>query len=192
MSESVKLGKVSMTLGGDYSSSQAYDKLTCVQYDGRSWVSRKQVPAGVAPTEANSAYWQKISDRGVQGPQGQSYVDKELVPIVNDLTTGGSSNVLSAEQGKVLDGKVAKLSEEAIKNMILSEAFCVNDATYKDGMIVTPVNVTWANGGAGSIHSITRNADDLITKMVVIVGEKTYTLNISRDINGNVINSEIS
>lgn len=112
MSESVKLGKVSMTLGGDYSSSQAYDKLTCVQYDGRSWVSRKQVPAGVAPTEANSAYWQKISERGVQGPQGQSYVDKELVPIVNDLTTGGSSNVLSAEQGKVLDGKVAKLSEE--------------------------------------------------------------------------------
>lgn len=112
MSESVKLGKVSMTLGGDYSSSQAYDKLTCVQYDGRSWVSRKQVPAGVAPTEANSAYWQKISDRGVQGPQGQSYVDKELVPIVNDLTTGGSSNVLSAEQGKVLDGKVAALSEE--------------------------------------------------------------------------------
>jgi predicted phosphodiesterase len=129
MSESVKLGKVSMTLEGDYSSSQAYEKLTCVQYDGRSWVSRKQVPAGVVPTEANSAYWQKISDRGVQGPQGQSYVDKELVPIVNDLTTGGSSNVLSAEQGKVLDGKLATLSEET-SGVKLN--FGINDFPYKN------------------------------------------------------------
>lgn len=112
MSEQVKLGKVAMTLGGDYNSSQSYDKLTCVQYDGCSWVSKKQVPEGVAPTPANSAYWQKISDRGVQGPQGQSYVDKELVPIVNDLTTGGSANVLSAEQGKVLKGELAELSED--------------------------------------------------------------------------------
>jgi hypothetical protein len=112
MSEQVKLGKVAMTLGGDYSSSQSYDKLTCVQYDGCSWVSKKQVPEGVAPTSANSAYWQKISDRGVQGPQGQSYVDKELVPIVNDLTTGGSANVLSAEQGKVLKGELTELSAE--------------------------------------------------------------------------------
>ena len=110
MSEQVKLGKVAMTLGGDYNSSQSYDKLTCVQYDGCSWVSKKQVPEGVAPTPANTAYWQKISDRGVQGPQGQSYVDKELVPIVNDLTTGGSANVLSAEQGKVLKGELAELS----------------------------------------------------------------------------------
>lgn len=112
MSETVKLGKVSMTLGGDYNSSQAYDTLTCVYYDGSSWVSRKAVPAGVAPTAVNSAYWQKVSDRGAQGPQGQSYVDKTLVPIVNDLTTGGSSNVLAAEQGKVLDTKLTELSEE--------------------------------------------------------------------------------
>lgn len=112
MSETVKLGKVSMTLGGDYNSSQAYDKLTCVYYDGSSWVSRKAVPAGVAPTAVNSAYWQKVSDRGAQGPQGQSYVDKTLVPIVNDLTTGGSSNVLAAEQGKVLDTKLTELSAD--------------------------------------------------------------------------------
>ena len=118
MSEQVKLGKVAMTLGGDYSSSQSYDKLTCVHYDGCSWVSKKQVPEGVAPTSANSAYWQKISDRGVQGPQGQSYVDKELVPIVNDLTTGGSANVLSAEQGKVLKGELAELSEKTTNELI--------------------------------------------------------------------------
>lgn len=115
MSERVNLGKVAMTLGGDYSSSQSYDKLTCVYYDGSSWVSRKAVPQGVAPTAANSAYWQKISDRGAQGDTGapgQSYVDKSLVPIVDNLTTGGSANVLSAEQGKVLDAKVTELESD--------------------------------------------------------------------------------
>ena len=122
-----------MTLGGDYSSSQSYDKLTCVQYDGCSWVSKTQVPEGVAPTPANSAYWQKISERGVQGATGapgQSYVDKELVPIVNDLTTGGTANVLSAEQGKILDTKLTELSENnggipvPVLNEFIKEMYC--------------------------------------------------------------------
>ena len=39
-------------------------------------------------------------------------MDKELVPIVNDLTTGGPANVLSAEQGKILDTKLTELSGE--------------------------------------------------------------------------------
>lgn len=131
MSETVKLGKVSMTLGGDYNSSQAYDTLTCVYYDGSSWVSRKAVPAGVAPTAVNSAYWQKVSDRGTQGPQGQSYVDKTLVPIVNDLTTGGSSNVLAAEQGKVLGAKLAELSAEI---SAISGGVTLNKSMYSNGV----------------------------------------------------------
>lgn len=119
-----------MTLGGEYKSSQSYDKLTCVYYEGSSWASKKAVPAGVVPSEVNSAYWQKVSDRGaqgVQGPQGQSYVDKALVPIVNDLTTGGSSNVLAAEQGKVLDTKLTELSAEV--SGLSENAVKINDIT---------------------------------------------------------------
>ena len=108
MAKKINLGKVGMTAGGSYQSGKAYERLTCVSYNHESWVSRKDVPAGIAPTEG-SEYWQKMASRGVQGPQGQSYVDKELVPIVNNLTTGGSSNVLSAEQGKVLKAELTEL-----------------------------------------------------------------------------------
>ena len=106
-----------MTAEGNYDPSRSYDKLAVVAYNGLSWVSRKKVPEGVAPSESNSAFWQKISERGERGPQGQSYVDKELVPIVDDLATGGSANVLSAEQGKVLKQELTELESELDTNI---------------------------------------------------------------------------
>ena len=114
---SINVGKVAMTMGGDYDPSKAYDKLVCVHYNYRSWVSRKPVSEGIVPSEANSAFWQMIADRGERGPEGQSYVDKTLVPIVDDLTTGGSANVLSAEQGKVLKQELTELESEIDKTI---------------------------------------------------------------------------
>lgn len=162
MSEVVNLGKVSMTAEGNYDPSRSYDKLAVVVYNGLSWVSRKKVPEGVAPSEANSAFWQKISDRGVQGATGapgQSYVDKELVPIVNDLTTGGSANVLSAEQGKVLKGELAELSEST-KNT--ESLLFVNTETISlimegdgDKMYITSGNV-WSPGGRTYMYPVLR------------------------------------
>lgn len=111
MAKKINLGKVGMTAAGSYQSGKAYERLTCVSYNHESWVSKKDVPAGIAPAEG-SEYWQKMASRGEQGPQGQSYVDKELVPIVDNLTTGGSSNVLSAEQGKVLKAELTELESK--------------------------------------------------------------------------------
>lgn len=109
MAKKINLGKVGITTAGAYDPQKAYERLSCVTYNYESWVSTKDVPAGNTPQDG-SEYWQKMAARGERGPQGQSYVDKELVPIVNDLTTGGSANVLSAEQGKVLKTEVTELS----------------------------------------------------------------------------------
>lgn len=117
MAKKINLGKVGMTAAGSYQSGKAYERLTCVSYNHESWVSKKDVPAGIAPAEG-SEYWQKMASRGEQGPQGQSYVDKELVPIVDNLTTGGSSNVLSAEQGKVLKAELTELDSKIGKDAI--------------------------------------------------------------------------
>lgn len=111
------LGKVGMTADGAYVSTKAYEKLTCVLHNGLSWISTKDVPAGYAPAEG-SEYWQKVSekgekgDQGERGPQGNSAFDGNGVEIVNNLTQGGEAAVLSAEQGKVLNAEIAKLSEE--------------------------------------------------------------------------------
>ena len=106
--KSINVGKVAMTMGGNYDPSKAYDKLVCVNYNSRSWVSRKPVSEGIVPSEANSAFWQMISERGAQGiqgergPQGNSAFDGTGIELVNNLTQGGEASALSAEQGKVL------------------------------------------------------------------------------------------
>ena len=105
-------------MGGDWKSSESYEKLTCVSHNGRSWAAKKNVSAGVEPSEANSAFWQLMSDRGVQGiqgpvgPQGNSAFDGIGVEIVNNLTQGGESAVLSAEQGKVLKTELTELESK--------------------------------------------------------------------------------
>ena len=110
------LGKVALTFGGDYSSSREYEKLVCVTYNGASYVSIREVPEGILPT--NIQYWQVISSRGAQGPQGipgpqgNSAFDGEGIEIVNNLVDGGEVAVLSAEQGKLLNAKVAQLDQE--------------------------------------------------------------------------------
>lgn len=119
--KSINAGKVGLTMGGDWKSSESYEKLTCVSHNGRSWAAKKNVSAGVEPSEANSAFWQLMSDRGVQGiqgpvgPQGNSAFDGIGVEIVNNLTQGGQSAVLSAEQGKVLKTELTELEFKARK-----------------------------------------------------------------------------
>lgn len=109
------LGKVGMTADGAYVSTKAYEKLTCVLHNGLSWISTKDVPAGYAPAEG-SEYWQKVSEKGERGPQGNSAFDGTGVEIVNNLTQGGEAAVLSAEQGKILNAEIAKLSKQVASN----------------------------------------------------------------------------
>lgn len=121
------LGKVGICPMGDYASGKSYERLSSVFYNHEYWVAVKDVPVGAVPS-ATSEYWQKMASRGEQGPQGQSYVDKELVPIVDNLTTGGSSNVLSAEQGKVLKAELTEL--ESNFSAIKGERLEVRENTY--------------------------------------------------------------
>ena len=108
MAKKINLGKVGITAAGPYVSTRSYDRLTCVVFRGASWVAIRDVPSGVDPTY--DKYWQLMAEKGQQGSQGepgQSYVDKDLYPVVDNLTEGGSNKVLSAEQGKVLNEELA-------------------------------------------------------------------------------------
>ena len=111
-------GRVGILMAGSWNTSQSYEMLSCVSHNGKSWGAKKDVPAGIEPSEANSAFWQLMSDRGVQGiqgpvgPQGNSAFDGIGVEIVNNLTQGGESAVLSAEQGKVLKTELTELESK--------------------------------------------------------------------------------
>ena len=125
------LGKVGITLGGVYDATQTYDKLVCVTHDGRSWVSRTAVPAGAVPSETTHRFWQLISERGEQGPQGiqgpigmsgprglqgnSGYTGAaDELEVVNNLETSNARAALSAKMGMELGIEVTRLSAEVI------------------------------------------------------------------------------
>ena len=86
-----KLGKIGITAGGSYDSTKAYDKLTCVYYNGESWVSRVSVPAGNVP--GTSTYWQKFSEKGERGEQGIQGIQGEVGPQGPQGETGPQGEV---------------------------------------------------------------------------------------------------
>ena len=45
---------------GDYDSTKVYQMLDLVKHGGTSWLAKKEVPVGTAPTNENVEYWQNI------------------------------------------------------------------------------------------------------------------------------------
>lgn len=65
---STKIGKVSITLEGEYSSNKDYVRLDVVTYQGSSYVCKKACK-GIAVS--NTEYWQQIAQKGDKGDRGE-------------------------------------------------------------------------------------------------------------------------
>lgn len=68
MAERINLGKVLVTLEGEWDGTRAYDKYCEVTNDGSSYVSKKSVPIGTLITD--TTYWQKRASKGADGQDG--------------------------------------------------------------------------------------------------------------------------
>ena len=150
MAKTINLGKVGVTLGGDYDSSKNYASRTCVFYNHVSWTSKKDVPAGIAPG-TNDEYWQKVSERGAQGiqgergPQGNSAFDGTGIELVNNLTQGGEASALSAEQGKILKTQLTELESKVFKtssNRFAPKAIKSNTYANTQGVEIASANLS--------------------------------------------------
>ena len=53
-------GKILIMPKGDYDSTKTYEILDLVKHGGTSWLAKKSVPVGIAPTNENVEYWQNI------------------------------------------------------------------------------------------------------------------------------------
>lgn len=182
--KSINAGKVGLTMGGDWKSSESYEKLTCVSHNGRSWAAKKNVSAGVEPSEANSAFWQLMSDRGVQGiqgpvgPQGNSAFDGIGVEIVNNLTQGGESAVLSAEQGKVLKTELTELESE-VRGIVFTSAErnYYKIPTMKMGVGYTITMISTSDEGTVAVYGKTSPEDSsyqMVAEIKTIGSVRTY------------------
>ncbi len=101
MAKKYDLGKVCITIGGIYNSLQTYEFLTTVSYNGDCYVSKKDVPAGVLPT--NEEYWaimiknpetlnQKVMEGGIRIYFGQSTSKLERIGDFVSLIANASKN----------------------------------------------------------------------------------------------------
>lgn len=94
------LGKIAMTFAGDWDANTSYERLVAVTHQGSSWVSKREVPAGIIPSPANTTYWQKLAAKG------------EPTSVINDLITDDATAALSARMGKNIGEKLAQLDQE--------------------------------------------------------------------------------
>jgi len=125
------------------------------------------------------------------GPSAWSAVGKiGNLPVIDSLDSDSATTPLAAHQGKVLDGKISQLGQDAIKNYILSESFTVVSATYNSEGIVSSASVKWPDGTTGTI-SVTRDSDGNATQVVATQGQDTYTLSITRNSSGQVTATSI-
>ena len=88
-------GRILILPKGEYNANTTYSMLDLVTYNGASWVCKKTA-VGIAPSDANSEYWQKMID--VAGKQDK--IKGGATSITNDNLTVNRALVSDAN-GKV-------------------------------------------------------------------------------------------
>lgn len=130
MKQNIKvLGKVSITVEGDWDETKDYDKLCIVNNRGYTYMSKCSVPKGTSISDTN--YWFPIGSQGNQGTTDYNVLEnkpmingvviegdvdgaalgiKANVEIVDNLTSTSKDKALSANQGRLLSSKITSIT----------------------------------------------------------------------------------
>ena len=107
-------------------------------------------------------------------------------------TTPGTYDVKVLTSSSELLDRIGADEENVVKGWILSSSFSLKpSATYTDGIINSPVAVIYPDGVEGTL-TITRDAEQLITRIDATHGTETFRLSVTRDSDGNVLSSSIN
>ena len=89
------LGKVTLTVEGDYVN-KVYERISMVKYEGNSYISKKDVPSNVLPTDND--YWMQLAT-GMSYESLEEFLKSECyikyagaVQSIDDLPTVSISN----------------------------------------------------------------------------------------------------
>ena len=161
------LGKVSLTLGGDYSDAVSYSRLTMVlAADGKGYVSKQDNTVGIEPavTAGWENYWQLVTERGAGVTSIQKTASGETSDTYTIYYENGTTSTYQAENGK---GYVADVTRS------LGDDFSIMTGAYSviDG-------AGWTNGKYLKNNGDISNVADMKVMALTAVPEGSYTLAI--------------
>ena len=185
------LGKVCLTMNGEFNPTISYEELCCVYVEDdsslRSFISRKPVPAGT--DIYNREYWQPVCYGG-GSPTPSQYYTLKIITIPSDATVlinGVAKKEITAKAGTVVSVEVSRAGYKtytAYKTLTYNETLRVTlekeavetFTLYVD--TVTPSNaVVKLNGSIKKQITVTRGT--VVKVEANASGYKPYTNNIT-------------
>lgn len=208
------LGKVCLTMNGEFNPTISYEELCCVYVEDdsalRSFISRKPVPAGT--DIYNREYWQPVCYGG-GSPTPSQYYTLKVITIPSDatveingikqkqitVTAGTSINVKVSKRGYVTQTFVRTITKETVENIqLLVDTYKLivrpnpSDAIIKiDGVVQSSKSFDFLNTSDNTIKGtieVSKDGYDTVSQEYTIIygGVKEITVEIS--LGSNYIN----
>ena len=155
MATTTTLGKVSLTMGGDYSATAVYDRLTVVRgVNGNSYVTLMDGVSGISPgvTSGWQTYWQLFAEDGSGGGGGSPVTVTQVLTSGTKIATigvdgtdtdlfapsgGGGGSTVSVTQIQSTGTKIATVTVDGNGTDLYSPAAPVTDVQVNGTSVVT-------------------------------------------------------
>lgn len=149
---------------GTYNSEKVYEPLTVVEYNNSSYTSKRQVPAGVLPT--NTEYWARSGDFNAQYNELSERIDGVETTAESAETTANNASTLvnnlnttvtqiNRDLGEVRD----TVDEQTAKKLLSNCRFVLIGDSYAEGYTGSGGSVP-ANGWPAQMKTILGLAND--------------------------------
>ena len=155
MATTTTLGKVSLTMGGNYSATAVYDRLTVVRgVNGNSYVSLVDGVSGISPgvTSGWQTYWQLFAEDGSGGGGGRTVTVTQVLTSGTKIATigvdgtdtdlfapsgGGGGSTVSVTQIQSTGTKIATITVDGNGTDLYSPDAPVTDVQVNGTSVVT-------------------------------------------------------
>lgn len=171
MATTTTLGKVSLTMGGNYSPTAVYDRLTVVRgVNGNSYVTLMDGVSGISPgvTSGWQTYWQLFAEDGSGGGGGSTVTVTQVLTSGTKIATigvDGTNTDLYAPSQPEVSGKADKVRGAAAGNFAaLDSSGNLTDSGHKPSDYLTPQDISGkldAPETAGTAGQVLKLGSDL-------------------------------
>lgn len=125
-------GRILIMPKGAYNSSTTYEMLDMVSYNGTTWIAKKTVK-GIAPSDANSEYWQNMFNFNLGGSDISTIGDGTVKGAIKHLSENKldvMAKYYAAETLKNVDDVLDNLALVPISTTVNPELYAIMSGTF--------------------------------------------------------------